>query len=128
MHRSGRTARAGAGGVVVSLLLPDQVGQAKRQFRQVKLDPRIDRVRPGDTVIADLVASGVHVEPVARPVRESRRPAGPGGRRPRPEGGSHRGGPRRSYGERSYGDRPRRSSGGERPYGDRPRRPARTDG
>jgi superfamily II DNA/RNA helicase len=127
MHRSGRTARAGAGGVVVSLLLPDQVGQAKRQFRQVKLDPRIDRIRPGDAPISELVASGVHVEPVQRAVRE-RRPAGPGGRRPRPEGGGHRGGPRRSYGERSYGDRPRRSSGGERPYGDRPRRPARTDG
>jgi superfamily II DNA/RNA helicase len=125
MHRSGRTARAGAGGVVVSLLLPDQVGQAKRQFRQVKLDPQINRVRPGDAAIADLVASGVHVEPVLRPVRESRRPAGPGGRRPRSEGG-HRGGPRRSFGERPSGDRPRRD---DRPgRGDRPRRPARADG
>jgi superfamily II DNA/RNA helicase len=127
MHRSGRTARAGAGGVVVSLLLPDQVGQAKRHFRQVKLDPQINRVRPGDAPIAELVASGVHVEPVQRAVRESRRPSGPGGRRPRPEGGSHRGGPRRSYGERPSGDRPRRD---DRPWrgSDRPRRPARTDG
>jgi superfamily II DNA/RNA helicase len=121
MHRSGRTARAGAGGVVVSLLLPDQVGQAKRQFRQVKLDPQINRLRPGDAPIAELVASGVHVEPVQRPARDSRRPGGPGGgRRPRPDGG-HRGGPRRSF-----GDRPRRD---DRPWrGDRPRRPARTDG
>jgi superfamily II DNA/RNA helicase len=115
LHRSGRTARAGASGVVLSLLLPDQVGQAKRRFRQAKLDPAVTRMRPGDAPVAELVASGVHVEPVERPVRESRRPSGgPGGRRPRPEGGS-RGGPRRSY-----GDRPRRD--------DRFRRPARSDG
>src|SRR3712207_1987075 len=81
LHRSGRTARAGAGGVVVSLLLPDQVGQAKRRFRQAKVEPMVSRVRPGDAPIAELVASGVHVEPVERPVRESRRASGgPGGR------------------------------------------------
>jgi superfamily II DNA/RNA helicase len=118
LHRSGRTARAGAGGVVVSLLLPDQVGQAKRRFRQAKVDPTVTRVRPGDAPIAELVASGVHVEPVQRPVRESRRPSGgPGGRRPRRDGGF--GGPRRPAGDRdrSYGDRP----SGERSYGDRDR-------
>ena len=48
LHRSGRTARAGAGGVVVSLLLPDQVGQSKRRFRTAKVDPPVDRIRPGD--------------------------------------------------------------------------------
>jgi superfamily II DNA/RNA helicase len=108
LHRSGRTARAGAGGVVVSLLLPDQVGQAKRRFRQAKVDPQVDRVRPGEAPITQLVASGVPVEPVERPARESRRPhGGPGGRRPRRDGDR----PRRD------GDRPRRD-------GDRPRRPS----
>ena len=119
LHRSGRTARAGAGGVVVSLLLPDQVGQAKRRFRQAKVDPAVVRLRPGDAPIADLVAAGVHVEPVERPVREGRRPSGPGGRRPRPEGSSSRG-PRRSFGDRDRSERPRRD--------DRYRRPARSDG
>jgi superfamily II DNA/RNA helicase len=115
LHRSGRTARAGAGGVVVSLLLPDQVGQAKRRFRQAKVDPLVSRIRPGDAPIAELVASGVPVEPVERPVREHRRPSGgPGGRRPRRDGDR----PRRSFGE--GGDRPRRSFGeGERSSGER---------
>src|SRR3954462_14031910 len=98
-RRSGRTARAGASGVVVSLLLPDQVGQAKRRFRQAKVDPDVSRVRPGDAPITELVASGVPVEPVPRPSRDSARSGGPGGRRPRRDG-----------------DRPRRD-------GDRPRRP-----
>jgi superfamily II DNA/RNA helicase len=113
-HRSGRTARAGASGVVVSLLLPDQVGQAKRRFRSLKVDPAITRIRPGDAPIADLVATGVPVEPVERQVREHRpRNGGPG--RPRRDGDR----PRRPYGERSersYGDRPRRD-GDRRPSG-----------
>jgi superfamily II DNA/RNA helicase len=120
-HRSGRTARAGASGVVVSLLLPDQVGQAKRRFRQAKVDPAISRIRPGDGPIAELVARGVPVEPVERAARDQHRTSAPGGRRPRRDGDR----PRRPYGDRDRsGDRPRREGDrprGERTYGDRPR-------
>src|SRR3954465_10630348 len=116
-HRSGRTARAGASGVVVSLLLPDQVGQAKRRFRQAKVDPRLDRLRPGDAPITELIASGVPVEPVERPAREHRPRTGGSPRRPRRDGDR----PRRPYGgrdrgERSSGDRSRRD-GERRPGG-----------
>src|SRR4051812_19976784 len=119
-HRSGRTARAGASGVVVSLLLPDQVGQAKRRFRQARVEPVVTRVRPGDAPLAELVASGVPVEPVERPAREHK-PRSGGGSRPPPAGGP----PRRPYGERSYGERSQRD--GERGpsrYRGQGRRPA----
>ncbi len=46
VHRSGRTARAGSGGRVVSLLQPDQVREAKRLKRQLGLDQPITRPDP----------------------------------------------------------------------------------
>jgi len=54
LHRSGRTARAGAEGVVVTLSTPEQVGQVRTLTRLAGIKPVIARVRPGAEQIAAL--------------------------------------------------------------------------
>ena len=55
LHRSGRTARAGAEGVVVTLMTPDQVGDVKSLARAAKIEPTITRIAPGHAVLVGLV-------------------------------------------------------------------------
>ncbi|MYE67236.1 MAG: DEAD/DEAH box helicase [Acidimicrobiia bacterium] len=48
LHRSGRTARAGRGGLVVSLLQPEQMGEARRMQRRIGLNEAITLPDAGD--------------------------------------------------------------------------------
>ena len=102
LHRSGRTARAGAAGTVLSMLLPEQARDASRLFERAGLDVPVTPVGPGHDAVTELGRSGEAIvvrepEPVAsdRPARSrpnrSRRP----GQGPRPDGGrsTGRGGP-----------------------------------
>lgn len=67
LHRSGRTARAGSGGTVVSLVTPAQVRDVKRLQRELNLDRPIGAPNVGDLS---------RTEPKPRKVKEeSTRPA-----------------------------------------------------
>ncbi|HWH33744.1 MAG TPA: DEAD/DEAH box helicase, partial [Acidimicrobiales bacterium] len=54
LHRSGRTARAGAGGTVVTLALPDQAGDVRTLTKRAGIRPTTVDVRPGGPEIVAL--------------------------------------------------------------------------
>ncbi|HVE63002.1 MAG TPA: DEAD/DEAH box helicase [Mycobacteriales bacterium] len=69
LHRSGRTARAGAGGIVVTIATQDQLGDVRTMTRQAGITPVTAMVRPGDAVITDLAGPAApYVEPAELPV------------------------------------------------------------
>ncbi|MCW3820667.1 DEAD/DEAH box helicase [Micromonospora sp. DR5-3] len=54
LHRSGRTARAGASGTVVTLMTDDQVTDVRDLTRQAGINPTITRLGPGDSLLTEL--------------------------------------------------------------------------
>ena len=54
LHRSGRTARAGAGGTVVTLMLPEQRGDVRTLARLAGISPTTTTVTPGSEHILAL--------------------------------------------------------------------------
>lgn len=115
IHRSGRTARAGQGGVVLSLVQPNQRKDTSRLQRHVGLDePMVEpdpaALRARSDAVSPIGGTRRPMPPVPAP--ESERPAGNRNGRPRSEGNG-RGGNRH--------DRPERRADGER-------RPPRSEG
>ncbi len=106
LHRSGRTARAGEKGSVITLALPHQRKGMERMAREAGVDTLAVRAIPGDEMLASTGAcppSGVPIPAsqsrrlLEAPQRPNRRPFGGGGR------GGHSAGPRRSNdGPRGY--------------------------
>jgi len=91
LHRSGRTARAGAGGTVVTVATPDQTGEVRTLARQAGITPTVSAVRPGAVQISELTGPAApHVEPA--PQAEPQPQGSGGGRRRRPAAGSGRAG------------------------------------
>jgi superfamily II DNA/RNA helicase len=54
LHRSGRTARAGADGVVVTLMLPEQADDVRRLTRTAGISPSTTQVTAGHPLLASL--------------------------------------------------------------------------
>jgi superfamily II DNA/RNA helicase len=54
LHRSGRTARAGASGTVVTVVTDDQVDDVRALARLAGIAPTATRLRPGDPMLARL--------------------------------------------------------------------------
>ncbi|HEX2117571.1 MAG TPA: DEAD/DEAH box helicase, partial [Acidimicrobiales bacterium] len=64
LHRSGRTARAGAKGAVVTVILPDQARDVASMIRQAGIRPTSARIVPGDA--RTMALTGPAAEPVFR--------------------------------------------------------------
>jgi len=107
VHRSGRTARAGAGGVVVSLLQSDQFKDARRMQKKIGLSE--DFTLPDPQILLDLASS--EPKPDRPPVRvDEHHGSGRGGGGNR--GGSSRGGSSRGGSNRGGSSRGGSNRGG----------------
>jgi superfamily II DNA/RNA helicase len=139
LHRSGRTARAGADGMVVALVEDNQVREVERLHHSAGISPARHRVSAGHDVVRKIATSGTPVPPAppappeppagqSRASYPSRSRDGQAGR----SAGSHLGRPR-STGSASrprsaYGDRPvssQRSGSGQSQGPGQRRRPTR---
>jgi len=107
LHRSGRTARAGDKGTVVTLALPHQRRTMERMAREAGVDAVPTRAVPGDARLAATGASapsGVPVpEETVRRLMEGDKRARRGG----PRSGPRHGGPRNRQGGRPHAGRSR---------------------
>ena len=98
LHRSGRTARAGAEGTVVTLMMDAQVSDVRDLTRKAGIKPTITRIQIGDPLLAK-IAPGDRVFVEASALPKSSEDEGRGAR----SGGRSGGG--RSSGGRSGGGR-----------------------
>lgn len=134
VHRSGRTARAGAEGSVITLMTDDQVRDVRALTKAAGVKPTTTRVKVGHPLLAELAPRPEGGVPAREPlVLKSEQPAGQqagrGGGKPRsggagrngsrPQGGNRNGGGRSGQGSnRNEGGRPGAGrSGSGRPQG-----------
>jgi superfamily II DNA/RNA helicase len=81
LHRSGRTARAGAQGTVVTLMTDRQAADVHQLTREAGIAPTITRTKPGDALLARL-APGERVYQIVPPA-ETRTETAQAGQRSR---------------------------------------------
>ena len=107
LHRSGRTARAGSTGTVVSLVASDQVRDHQRMRERAGVDANAVSVVPGHPAVREVAESGEPVVLLPRTPSVSARRGGGG--RPRRSGPPHGSGPRSTGGPRRSGPEARAS-------------------
>ena len=114
LHRSGRTARAGATGMVIALVERGQVRELQRLHNAAGVTAASDEVVTGHDVVRQIATSGTPVlPPPAPPARSgSTRRAGGGRRPPRPAGSTRDGFARDGFagGRANPGRRPQQAS------------------
>ncbi|WP_457256121.1 DEAD/DEAH box helicase [Pedococcus sp. P5_B7] len=108
LHRSGRTARAGAEGVVVTVSTPEERGDTRTLMRQAGIKPTAVDVTPGHPAIGDLTGPAADLVTPAPVVEQSN--SGNGGRSQRGRGGSSQ--PRQQGGAGRASGGAGRASGG----------------
>jgi len=115
LHRSGRTARAGAAGTVVTLMLPEQRRDVKDILRKAQITVGLEDVTPA--IVEELVgerAPKVKTVPVAQQQNKPKsKPAARGGAADASQPGS-RDGSRRRRGRGNGGDAARRTDTAQR--------------
>jgi superfamily II DNA/RNA helicase len=107
LHRSGRTARAGAAGVVVTLATHEQQRDVTQLMRRAAITPTHNRVRIGDQVITDIAGPAAPRSQITTEVAATGATGRGSQRPPTPRGSTHRS----SRGPGGGGDRQRAGSG-----------------
>ena len=86
LHRSGRTARAGAEGIVATVMTPEQAGDVRSLARAAGISPTVTKVDPAHPLLGELTGpTAARVAPTRQTSTEDRpqrqRPSQPGRRR-----------------------------------------------
>lgn len=108
LHRSGRTARAGRDGLVLSLLLDGEAGKHRRMHRDTSSDHSAIGVHPGHPEVMDIASGGTPLENVPEaphdaPPKQHGQGRRRGGRNGRPDGGNRQGSNRGGQGSKRRG-------------------------
>ncbi len=102
LHRSGRTARAGASGTVVTVMTPDQRKDVDALTRRAGISPTHTKVQPGHPVIVELTGPPAERRMRKVPAAQPTQPA-------RPKNVSQSGRPRKADSARKSGRSRQRS-------------------